>query len=49
MNYEDDMQYDWIIHKKALLEKRAAEEEAERRHKAAQALMIANARMGKKN
>jgi hypothetical protein len=49
MAFEDDNQYDWILHKNAIIEKRAAEEEAEKRHKAAQALMIANARMGKKN
>ena len=35
LQLEDDGQYDWILHKQAILDKRASEEEAERRAKAA--------------
>ena len=45
----DDGQYDWILHKQAILDKRNADEEAERRAKATQALLMANSRAGKKN
>ena len=31
MNYEEDGSFDWITHKQMILEKRAADEEAERR------------------
>jgi len=35
LNFEDDGQFDWIIQKNMILDKRAADEEAERRAKAA--------------
>ena len=34
LNFEEDLKYDWITHKQTILERRAAEEEAERRQKA---------------
>jgi len=34
LSYEDDMKYDWIMHKFLILERRAQEEESERRQKA---------------
>ena len=49
LNYEDDLKYDWVLHKQMILERRAAEEEAERRAKAQEALLRANTKNGKKN
>ena len=34
MNIDDDVQFDWVIHKQRLLDQRTAAEEAEKRAKA---------------
>ena len=43
LEYQEDDQWDWILHKQKLLDKRAREEEIERKRR-----LLANTRMSKK-
>lgn len=49
MSLEDDGQFDWILHKQAILAKREADEEAERKQKVHSALMASGGKASKKN
>ena len=49
LSFDDDGNFDWILHKQLVIEKRAQAEEAERKHKQQQALLMGNSRGAKKN